>query len=62
MTIIMKCFYDDNVDAVYIATPHNKHFEAIMEALENGKHVLCEKAITLNSSELNQAVLFGRKK
>ena len=56
-----EMFYDDNVDAVYIATPHNKHFEAIMEALENGKHVLCEKAITLNSSELNQAVLLAEK-
>ena len=56
-----EMFYDDNVDAVYIATPHNKHFEAIMEALENGKHVLCDKAITLNSSELNQAVLLAEK-
>lgn len=49
-------FADENVDIVYIATPHNKHIEYILKALENGKHVLCEKAITLNSSELNRAV------
>lgn len=49
-------FTDDNVDVVYIATPHNKHIEYIIKALENGKHVLCEKAITLNSDELIKAV------
>lgn len=49
-------FTDDNVDVVYIATPHNKHIEYIIKALENGKHVLCEKAITLNSDELSRAV------
>lgn len=49
-------FTDDNVDVVYIATPHNKHIEYILKALECGKHVLCEKAITLNSDELDKAV------
>lgn len=49
-------FTDDNVDVVYIATPHNKHIEYILKALENGKHVLCEKAITLSSYELDKAV------
>ena len=54
-------FADSNVDVVYIATPHNKHIEYILKALENGKHVLCEKAITLNSGELNQAVKLAEK-
>lgn len=54
-------FSDSNVDVVYIATPHNKHIEYILKALESGKHVLCEKAITLNSSELNQAVKLAEK-
>lgn len=53
---IDELFADDNVDIVYIATPHNKHIEYILKALENGKHVLCEKAITLNSDELQKAV------
>ncbi len=55
-------FNDDNVDIVYIATPHNKHIEYILKALRNGKHVLCEKAITLNSDELNKAVNLANEK
>ncbi len=55
-------FVDDNVDIVYIATPHNKHIEYILKALENNKHVLCEKAITLNSDELNKAVALANEK
>ncbi len=55
-------FEDSNVDIVYIATPHNKHIEYIIKALENGKHVLCEKAITLNSDELSQAVKLANEK
>ncbi len=55
-------FTDSNVDIVYIATPHNKHIEYIIKALENGKHVLCEKAITLNSGELDKAVKLANEK
>ncbi len=55
-------FADENVDVVYIATPHNKHIEYMLKALENGKHVLCEKAITLNSAELNKAVDLATEK
>lgn len=55
-------FADEKVDIVYIATPHNKHIEYILKALENGKHVLCEKAITLNSDELNKAVALANGK
>lgn len=55
-------FTDENVDIVYIATPHNKHIEYILKALRSDKHVLCEKAITLNSQELNQAVELAKSK
>ena len=44
-------FYEA-VDAVYVASPHETHYEYIKTALENGKHVLCEKPMVL---EVNQA-------
>ena len=49
-------FADENVDIVYIATPHNRHIEYILKAAQSKKHILCEKAITLNSDELTLAV------
>lgn len=55
-------FSDPEVDAVYIATPHNTHFAYIQKALENGKHVLAEKAITLNSDELREAAALAKAK
>lgn len=41
----------DNVDAVYIASPHKTHADYIRQALNKGKHVLCEKPITLSKAE-----------
>ena len=48
-------YADQNVDAVYITTPHNTHIRYLRGALAAGKHVLCEKSITLNSAELDEA-------
>lgn len=53
---------DPQVDAVYIATLHNTHFPLIMKALEQGKHVLAEKPITLNSRELAEAEALAKEK
>ena len=46
---------DPEVDAVYITTPHNTHIRYLRGALAAGKHVLCEKSITLNAAELAEA-------
>lgn len=51
-----QMFTDEAVDIIYITTPHNTHIEFAREALKNGKHVLCEKAVTLNSEELEEAL------
>ena len=55
-------FTDPNVDAIYIATPHNTHLNFIKKAIENNKHVLVEKSITLNSDELNEVIELANKK
>ena len=52
---------DNEIDIVYIATPHNSHIEYLRKALMAKKHVLCEKAITLNSAELEEAVKLAKE-
>lgn len=42
---------DPLVDCVYIATPHGLHYEHMLLALEHKKHILCEKAFTLNQKQ-----------
>src|SRR5699024_3708190 len=49
-------FDDPEVDIIYISTPHNTHINFLRKALAKGKHVLCEKSITLNAHELNEAI------
>ena len=44
-------FTSDEIDAVYIATPHSSHFTYSLEAIKNNKHILCEKPLTMNYLE-----------
>ena len=53
---------DPDVDVVYIGTPHALHHEHAMLALEAGKPVLCEKAITLTAAEAAELVAVARGK
>ncbi|MGV3000158.1 Gfo/Idh/MocA family protein [Streptococcus suis] len=53
---IDQVFEDPEVDIIYISTPHNTHINYLRKALAGGKHVLCEKSITLNSEELAEAI------
>jgi len=53
---------DDEIDVVYISTPHSNHYEYIMESLRNNKHVLCEKAITVNGTQLGKIVSLAKEK
>ena len=39
------------IDFVSIVTPNNSHYEIIMEALDSGFHVVCDKPITINSQQ-----------
>jgi len=44
----------DNVEAVYIASPHETHFDYARRALVAGKHVLCEKPMVLKEAEARE--------
>lgn len=45
---------DSNVDIVLIATPNHVHKDIAIESLRAGKHVICEKPVTMNSGELQE--------
>ncbi|WP_025721547.1 Gfo/Idh/MocA family protein [Paenibacillus polymyxa] len=53
---------DSELDAVYISTPHSHHYQYIMECLLKGKHVLCEKSITVNSAQLCEIARLAEEK
>lgn len=55
-------FNDPQIDIVYIATPHNFHYEHTKAALEAGKSVLCEKPITISSTECEELQSLAKKK
>lgn len=61
-TDFQQIFTDPEVDAIYITTPHNTHREFMEMAIENGKHILVEKSITLNSKELDEMIHLADKK
>ena len=58
---IDEVFEDPEVDIIYISTPHNTHINYLRKALSAGKHVLCEKSITLNSEELEEAIALAEE-
>ena len=59
---IDEMFSDPNVDIIYITSPHNTHYPFMKKALEAGKHLLVEKSITLNSTELEELVALAKEK
>lgn len=46
-----ELFADPDIEAVYIATPHEMHRDNVIDALSAGKHVLVEKPMTIRSSD-----------
>ena len=48
-----ELYQDKDIDAVYIATPHNFHLQQSIDALKYHKSVLCEKPITVSPQELD---------
>jgi predicted dehydrogenase len=53
---------DENVDAIYVSTPHPFHFENTVLALNAGKHVLVEKPFVMNASQAREVVELAAEK
>lgn len=53
---------DKEVDIIYIATPHSHHYEHIKMCLNHGKHVLCEKAFTVNEEQAAEVFALAKEK
>ena len=52
---------DPDVDAVYVATPHSRHAEDALLAIDAGKHVLVEKAFTITAEQARRVVDAARR-
>ncbi|MGG5316524.1 Gfo/Idh/MocA family protein [Enterococcus sp. AZ072] len=53
---------DPAISIIYVAVPNRQHIQHVLQALTAGKHVLCEKAITMNRQELNEAIELAEQK
>lgn len=53
---------DDNVDLVYIATPHSEHYEEARMCLLKGRPVLCEKAFTATAWQAEELLNIAKEK
>jgi predicted dehydrogenase len=52
---------NDEVDVIYVATPHALHYENTLLCLENHKAVLCEKAFAINSRQAKEMIALAKK-
>ena len=53
---------DPDVEIIYVATPHSHHFQNAMLALEAGKNVLCEKALTVTAAQTKKLYEVAKSK
>lgn len=55
-------YADPEIDIVYVGLPHHLHKGACLAAIAAGKHVLCEKPMTINVREFNEVVALAKVK
>ncbi len=53
---------DENIDLIYIATPHSRHFQDSVMCLEKGRNILCEKPFTVNASQAEKVFELAEKR
>ena len=53
---------NDDVDVIYVATPHSHHYEHTILCLEHNKAVLCEKAFAVNAEQAKKMITLAQGK
>ena len=53
---------DETISLVFICTPNNVHAELAIASLQAGKHVMCEKPVTMDSAELEQVIAAAERR
>lgn len=51
---------DEEIDIVYIATPMHSHYDDMKLCIAYNKHILCEKAITVNANQLEEIIALAK--
>ena len=53
---------DPDVDIVYVATPHSRHYEDMKLLIAAGKHILCEKSFTTDAAQAEEIFALAKEK
>lgn len=53
---------DKDIELVYIATPHSEHYKNMILCFNHQKHVLCEKAFTINAIQAREVMALAKEK
>jgi len=53
---------NDDIDVIYVATPHSHHYEHTMLCLNHNKAVLCEKAFAINSRQAKEMIKTAKER
>lgn len=53
---------DPEVELIYVASPHSHHYQHAKLCLEHGKHVLVEKAFTVNAAQAEELIRLSKEK
>lgn len=53
---------DEEVDVIYVATPHSHHYEHMKLCIQYNKHILCEKAFTVSARQAKEVLALAKEK
>lgn len=56
-----KSFLSSDIDAIYIASKNSDHYQQVIDAANAGKHILCEKPLSITSKQAKEMVAVCKK-